>query len=141
MNKFKNIDIVEKHGDKIQLEFGAEFGFFAKQLSRKHITSFCDQFNIEPWVSLNGYYLTSKYNSNDYTITLTKGSILRVTVKLLDHSIYIDATEQDWMNIEKNLFMLLQKSWRNYLSNHIKEYGDHLRNTFILANLDPAYSA
>ena len=141
MNKLKNIAFIERHGDGLQLEFGAEFGFFAKQLDRNKINEFCAQFNAEPWINEHGYFLTSKYNSNDYILTLSNPNLsLRVSVKLLDHSIYIDAIEQDWMKIEKILFILLQKAWRNFMAENISEYDEHIRKTFVLANLETVYA-
>ena len=139
MNKLKNIKVVERCGDAFQLEFGAEFGFYAKQLDRNFISIFCNQFNLEPWANEHGYTLTTKYNMNDHIVTLTNfSSTLRVPVRLLDHSIYIDANEHDWSKIDKQLFALIQKCWRNFMARHINEYEDHIRKTIILADLDTA---
>ena len=140
MNQLKNITIVEKCGDLIQLEFGVEFGSYAKQLNRSLISNFCDQFNSDPWVYEHHYFLTTKYTTNDHIVTLTSlNSPLRVHVRLLDHSIFIEATEHDWYKINKNLFVILQKSWRNFMVEHVNGYDEHIRKTMILANLEGIY--
>ncbi len=140
MNQLKNINIVEKCGDSIQLHYGVEFGSYAKQLNRTSISIFCDQFNSDPWVYEHHYFLTTKYTTNDHIVTLTSlNSPLRVRVRLLDHSIFIEATEHDWIKIEKHLFVLLQKSWRNFMAEHVKGYDEHIKKTIVLANLEGIY--
>jgi hypothetical protein len=65
---------------------------------------------------------------------------LRVSVRLLDHSIFIEANENDWTKISKALFYSLQEEWKNFLTLHISEYKEHMRKTTILAQLEPIYS-
>ena len=45
MNKTKNLKIVTLYGDNFQLEYGAEFGFFAINLTREDLNYFCEKLN------------------------------------------------------------------------------------------------
>ena len=100
MNKNDNLNIVKHVGDMLQFEYGNEFGFFANQINRIKLVEFCEYFNSDSWTQTNGYFIDAKFSKDDSHVMLfkTDGS-LRVLVRLLDHTVYIEATEFDWLKI------------------------------------------
>ena len=139
MNKFINLKLVQDCGDYFQLEFGCEFGSYAKLISRDLLNVFCNEFNNDPWVYENNFYLTTKYNNtNGQPVVSLKHHLtnLNAHIKFMDHSVFIEATDSEWLKIDKKLFNRLQKFWRNFLSSNIYDYDDHINKTILLARLD-----
>ena len=140
MNKLFNLEFVKKSGDMFQLEFGCEFGFFAHKLNRQALFDFCRYFNADTWIYTQGYYLSTKYSSNSHYVTLVnEKKFLRLQVKLLDHSAYIEADESDWLKIDDKTFKILQNSWRKFLGDNVEEYAEHMRKLSILSDLEPTF--
>ncbi len=141
MNTEMNKRLVVSFGDETQLNLGTECGSYAKSISKDSIREFCEKLNMDPDFSVNGYYFSSKYNYKDEKSCITLkhlGRNLQVPIKLLDHTIYIAASEEDWSKIDDNLFNLILKSWRKFLAEKIKEYRDHFNTTIILSREDVA---
>lgn len=133
MNRERNLEIVNENGDQVQLNYGAEFGYFVSRLDENDIIEFCEIFNKRSWALEHLYRLTHNLAANTYNITLTLFSAnISLPVYLLDHSVYIDATKEGWNKIDDTLFSLLQTEWRKFLSHNIRGYSEHFNNTRVL---------
>ena len=144
MNRLKNLELIEEFGDKIQLDYGKEFGYFAKTITDEQLINFCDKVNITPYASIKGYHLTIEFYddmlSTSRIFLKNYNKNLNVQVKLLDHTIFIQATNSEWTKIEKGIFELLLREWHKFLSRHIPEYKEHFNNTLILDQQGTKYS-
>ena len=133
MNRNRNLEIVNEYGDQIQLQFGTEFGYFASQMDFELIMEFCHEFNSDSWIKLNGYRLSIISRENFYKLGFTNTLInLKSTATLLDHTVFIEAKDEDWKKIDKKSFSLLQSKWRLFLAKNIKGYREHFNNSCIL---------
>ena len=141
MNKERNLDLVTSFGDDTQLYIGTECGNYAKFMSHDKISEFCENLNVEPTIKLNGYYFTSKYSYKDEKSCITLrhfGKSLQVPIKLLDHSIYCVASDEEWNKIEDSLFSFILKNWRMFLAKNIQEYKSHFNKTVVLSRQENA---
>ncbi len=139
MNKSLNLKFVYNCGDALQLEFGPEFGSYAKLIDNEKMTEFIIDFNNNPWVYQHGYYLSIVPGKTGHLSTklFNRTSNLNACVRFMDHSAYIEACDYDWSKIDKNLFLTLQKAWREFLSKNVNEYESHIDKTLVLSQLDP----
>lgn len=141
MNRNRILEIVHEYGDQIQLNFGTEFGYFASQLDFEDILNFCEEFNTINLVKLNGYRLSVISSENPYMLNFTNYyTNLNSTAKLLDHTVYIEAKNEDWKKIDKPAFSLLQSKWRNFLAKNIYGYREHFNSTCTLETETISYS-
>lgn len=138
MNNIKNLQIISEFGDHIQLAYGAEFGYYASQMDYDLILTFCENFNAK---NLQNYKLSLVSQEHPHTLNLrNEFTGLNVSIKLLDHSIFIQAKEDDWKKIDKHTFNLIQTSWRRFLANNIVGYREHFNNSCILTTEHACYS-
>ncbi len=143
MNKDVNLEMVYNFGDSTQLEYGNQFGYFAKELNRDKIIKFCNEVNFESMMLNNGYNLTVRNSANngDYFVTLTNlDKSLCIKLKLLDHCVYFDAIAEDWIKIDYDFFNLVQEKWVKFLSKNVLGYKAHYDNTVLLSKQELAYS-
>ncbi len=139
MNSETNKRLVFAFGDETQLNVGTESGSYAKTISKDCIREFCENLNEDPDFKTNGYYFTAKYNYKNEKSCITLkhlGKKLIVPIKLLDHSIYVAATEEDWLKIDDTIFDLILKNWRRFLMGRIEEYQDHFHSTLVLSGMN-----
>ena len=128
MNREKNSELVTSFGDHLQLMCGIDAGSFAKRIDNEHLKSFCKQFNIAARHTEYALEATETYqiflrNFNNQIV---------VKVYLLDHTVFLDATDEQWKTIREDIFNYLQNEWRKYMAKHIAEYRDHFNTTLIL---------
>ena len=141
MNSVDNLQIISEYGDHIQLAYGAEFGYYASQMDCNVISKFCNIFNNQESMKLMGFTLKPISSENPYTLSLQNLYLnLNVDVKLLDHSVFIQAKEEDWKHINKDVFNTLQAGWRKFLAKHIVDYRDHFNNSYVLTTEHFCYS-
>ena len=143
MNRHTNFELVCQYGDYTQMKYGNQFGYYAKEITLDKINRFCNEVNFDPYVRNTGYHLTTKQApvNNDYVVTLRNNEkFLMVPVMLLDHCVYIDATTEDWINIDKDFFVALQRVWVDFLSKNVKGYRNHYEKTALLSQQDLALS-
>lgn len=144
MNSRTNLELVEEFGDKVQLNYGKEFGYFANRITDEQLMYFCEDVNITTFAVLKGYHLSVEF----YNDMLTTSRIflknyynnLCVEVKLLDHTVFINATNAEWRKIERTIFEIILKVWRKFLSKHIPEYKEHFNNTLVLDQQNNIYT-
>lgn len=141
MNSIENLQIISEYGDHIQLAYGAEFGYYASQMDCNLISKFCSIFNDKDSMKLMGFALKPISSENPHTLCLQNlYTNLNVNVKLLDHSVFIQAKEDDWKKINKDVFNILQISWRKFLAINIVDYRDHFNNSYVLTTEHSCYS-
>ncbi len=139
MDKLDNYRLVVNAGDHLQFEYGNNFGFFTKQIDKKTLYKFCERFNYDEYAQNKGFVLGLKNSKNDLYVVLTNSNKnLYLSVRLLDHTVFIQANESEWSKIPSKVYFTIQKHWRNFLADNIKEYENHLFKT---TALEPAESA
>ena len=141
MNKNRNLEIVNEYGDQAQLTFGTEFGYYASQIDFESMMVFCYEFNSDAWAKSNGYRLNIIKRENFHKLAFTNNIInFKSTATLLDHTVYIEAKEEDWKILDKNAFSLIQHKWRVFLSKNISGYREHFNETRILTTENIKYA-
>ena len=134
MNKEDNLQVIKKVGDVLQLKYGNDFGYFSVHVSKNQLHKFCNMVNSNTLVKDYGFLLDAKQSLNNTYVTLVKNDgTLSVPIRLLDHTIYIDATDKDWTRINPNLFAKIHKLWRKFLAIEVEEYREHMRKTSLLS--------
>ena len=136
MNTEMNKRLVVAFGDETQLNIGTECGSYAKNLTKADLARFCEVLNEDSAVRLSGYEFIAKYNQKDEKscILLRRpGNNLRIPIKLLDHTVYFAASEDDWSKLDNSLFDYVLRNWRKFLANKIAEYREHFNSTVILS--------
>ena len=140
MNKQDNLDLIKMVGDVLQLKFGNNFGYFSVKISRNQLKKFCDIVNTNSWFKHYGYSLDYRFSQDNSYLTLMKNDYsLNVPVILLDHTIYINASKDEWEKINKDLFLRIHKMWRKFMSMELEDYHEHLRISSLLVNSNSLY--
>ena len=129
MDKSDNLKLVRYFGDDIQLEFGNEFGYYAKNLSKDLIYKFCNEVNFNEAIQKSGFMFLTCIDSDNRklnVIAINRTHDLSITVKLLDNSLYFIANEKEWSLISDKMFSTVQNLWRKFIAKHSLEYQKHL---------------
>lgn len=134
MNREKNLEIVNKFGDQIELKYGNEYGYYAKNISDLQLQEFCNKANSNAWIHRNRFYLQPEYKkSNTLKVALVNLSkSLKVDLYLLDHTIFIDANTSEWIDIDESTFEIIQNEWRLFMQKNVDSYYEHLMITSVL---------
>ena len=143
MNKKDNIKIINEYGDGLQLEFGTEFGYYAKNLTPEQIKSFCSEVSANPIVQESGFVFLSDYieYKDKFVITARNTSQnIAIPVKLLDKTLYFHAGDKDWFHIDDTMFVTIQNLWRKFMAKNNFEYARHLRQLDALQFSEPSFS-
>ena len=119
MDKFDNLRLIRSFGDEIQLEYGNEFGYYAKNLTNDQIYKFCNEANFNENIQKSGFVFLACIDTDTRKINVVasnKKHGLSVTVKLLDNSIYFVASDKEWSLIDKKMFSSVQNLWRKFIA-------------------------
>ena len=115
MNKNDNLRLIMSYGDDIQLEFGNEFGYYAKHITNDQLYKFCNEANINELVKKSGFMFTAYENKETNKMSIfavNRDYGLSIPLKLLDNSLYFVANDNEWRLIDEDMFNAVQKIWR-----------------------------
>lgn len=129
MDKYDNLKLVRDFGDSIQLEYGNEFGYYAKNLTRNQIYKFCNEVNFNEEIQKSDFIFLICVDSSDMNfqvIAANQKQGFSIVIKLLDNSIYFVANDKEWAFINKEMFLTVQNLWRKFIAKHSSEYQKHL---------------
>ena len=128
MNKLKNIEIIHAAGDQIQLQYGQEFGYFAKKITNEQLIEFCHIVNRDNLVSKLGYNITLTRTETGKTILYARNfkQNFHFPIKLFDRSIYFTTDDATWAKIDESFFSAVQKQWFKFLENNLEECRSHM---------------
>lgn len=135
MNKIDNLDSVREVGDSLQLEFGTEFGYYAKNISKEQIQSFCAEASVNPVIQKHGFMFLADFVEYKDRFCITARNIsrnLNIPVRLFDNSVFFMAKDNEWFHINEEMFVTLQKLWRKFIAKHSWEYQKHLNMLDVL---------
>lgn len=133
MNREQNSELVISFGDHLQLMYGVEMGTFAKRIEDKKLVDFCQQFNIAARHTGYSLSMTEKTSNSVYKIIFRNfNKRISVPAAFLDHTVFLDATEEEWKEINEQIFFYLQKEWRKFMAKHIDEYRGYINTTLVL---------
>ena len=140
MDKYDNLKLVRSFGDDIQLEFGNEFGYYAKNLTNNQIFKFCNELNFNDVIQKSGFQFLIIIDSQTRKLDVVaqnKKHKLNVLVKLLDNSLFFVANDEDWALIDEKMFSTAQNLWRKFIAKHSLEYQKHLNMLDALNMTEP----
>ena len=143
MNKNDNLRLIMSCGDDIQLEFGNEFGYYAKHITNDQLYKFCNEANINELVKKSGFMFTAYENKETNKMSIfavNRDYGLSIPLKLLDNSLYFVANDNEWRLIDEDMFNAVQKIWRNFIAKHIWEYKKNLNMLDALDRSEPCFS-
>jgi len=143
MNKNDNLRLIRKFGDEIQLQFGNEFGYYAKDITDEQLYKFCNEANINDHVKKSGFRIEAcedKLTKKVELIAVNQRLSLSVELKLFDNSLYFNADDKEWPLIDETMFLTVQKLWRKFIAKHNWEYQKHLNMLDTLNMTEPCFS-
>ena len=143
MDKRDNLRLVRNVGDDIQLEYGNEFGYYAKNLTNDQLYKFCNEANFNDAIQESGFVFLAcedKETKKINIIAQNQTKRLAVQLKLLDNSLYFVANEKEWALIDEKMFKTAQNLWRNFMAKHNWEYQKNLNMLDVLNIYEPCYS-
>lgn len=143
MNKNDNLRFIINCGDDIQLEFGNEFGYYAKNITNDLLYKFCNELNFNEFVKKSGFMFVAyenKETNNVSILAVNQAYRLSIPLKLFDNSLYFIANDKEWELIDENMFNAVQKIWRKFIAKHILEYQKHLNMLDALDRSEPCFS-
>jgi len=137
MNRQENSELVTAFGDHFQLMYGVDVGHFAKKIDDEKLRDFCSKINHAARHTGCSLSIPENALNNSYRVILRNfNKRYVVCVALLDHTIFIDANDEQWKEINDGIFFYLQTEWRKFMAKHIAEYRGHLNTTLILNQCD-----